>query len=344
MPLGRTQSTPPALEDNSSAQAPIEKLPPEIMECIFLLCQPFYDDFLPTWPSRKSLEWISVACVSRRWRFIATSYPMLWCTIELCYNRPADLGRMFLKRSRNAPLTVFFASKYRRSSSSDIAVLQEIGAHHCDRLVALHVDVAHWRSFIRVYDLLDGKASHLESLSILLHRNDYDTSKKYPRIGPDAFAAQLSNVRRLAFRQCTYWQLGPFARLTHLAVCTDSYGDDAGNFWSLLQRSPQLEELVVLRCRVLNGDLTGFPILPLPHLRRLQLSGDVRRPSLFLARLNIPETCGIWINWYMERLLDSASPLPGSPSRATAQLMRRAESEKRPPPRPLDSRLWGHMT
>ncbi|KAL1754975.1 hypothetical protein FB107DRAFT_183199, partial [Schizophyllum commune] len=116
-------------------------LPPEIMGHVFLLCQPFYKDFMPRWPTRDSLEWITVTWVCSRWRAIATSSPTLWSTVDLCYNRPIDVGRTFLERSRKAPLTLFFYSMELGCSPNDITVFAQIGSYHVDRLVALHVSV-----------------------------------------------------------------------------------------------------------------------------------------------------------------------------------------------------------
>ncbi|KAI4520297.1 hypothetical protein K525DRAFT_362515 [Schizophyllum commune Loenen D] len=94
-----------------------------ILERIFLLVQPSYDDFLPKWPGLKSLE---------RWRLISTSYPALWTILDLCHDWSADAARTSLARSGNASLTVFFSTK-------DMGVLEEVLDNHRDRLAVLHV-------------------------------------------------------------------------------------------------------------------------------------------------------------------------------------------------------------
>ncbi|KAL1730942.1 hypothetical protein EV714DRAFT_210039 [Schizophyllum commune] len=302
--------------DACTGLAPIDVLPPEIMGHIFLLFQPFYKDFMPRWPTRDSLEWITVTWVCSRWRAIATSSPTLWSTVDLCYNRPTDVGKTFLERSRKAPLTLFFYSMELGCSPNDITVFAQIGSYHVDRLVALHVSVAGRADFEHVYSLLGGRVSSVRSLSLFLQSYD-PVSQKYSTTGPDLFAAQLHNVRKIAVRHCAYSQFTRFSGLTHLAVCSKAsvHCDDLDQFWQLLQRSPQLETLLLEKCSIVDGYQTNrlqsyLPpqAISLPRLRKLQLS-EVIDPAPFLACLDIPETCRMWMNGFLWRAEQKALPL-----------------------------------
>ncbi|KAL1676532.1 hypothetical protein EV122DRAFT_291812 [Schizophyllum commune] len=281
--------------DACTGLAPIDVLPPEIMEHIFLLRQPFYKDFMPRWPTRDSLDWITVTWVCSRWRAIATSSPTLWSTIDLCYNRPTDVGKTFLERSRKAPLTLFFYSM-------ENLVFAQIGNYHVDRLVALHVSVAGRADFEHVYSLLGGKVS-----------SSYEpVTQKYSTTGPDLFAAQLHNVRKIAVRHCAYSQFARFSGLTHLAVCSKA------SFWQLLPRSPQLETLLSAKCSIVDGYQTErlrsyLPpqVISLPHLRKLQLS-EVINPAPFLA---------MWMNGFLWRAEQKALPLLLPPAGRCRPLM-----------------------
>ncbi|KAL1730945.1 hypothetical protein EV714DRAFT_272271 [Schizophyllum commune] len=314
VPLARDQNIPSALQSAYSEHAPINRLPPEIMEYIFLLCQPFYDTIPPTWPERGSLQWMSVVWVSARWRAIATAYSILWSTIELCYSRTADVARTFLERSRNAPLTIIFASTCLDFFHDDIDVLKEVGLRHGARLVTLHLTLERWQNFTHVCGLLDGQALKTKSLSVLLSV-DGDTIPQNLGVDPDMLAAQLCNVRELAVGHCTCLQFGFFSGLTRLAVHNDASLSSyvVGEFWDLLQRSPELEELVLANCCILGRDTAGRRTISLPHLRRLQLS-DVLQPGHFLKRLDIPGTCDMWVSsvkWRAERELASMLPPAG---------------------------------
>ncbi|KAL1694038.1 hypothetical protein GGG16DRAFT_122876 [Schizophyllum commune] len=281
-----------AVGDASTGLAPIDVLPPEIMEHIFLLRQPFYKDFMPRWPARDSLEWITVTWVCSRWRAIATSSPTLWSTVDLCYNRPTDVGKTFLERSRKAPLTLFFYSMELGCSPNDITVFAQIGSYH----VAGRADFEH------VYSLLGGKVS-----------SSYDpVSQKYSTTGPDLFAAQLHNVRKIAVRHCAYSKFARFSGLTHLAVCSKA------SFWQLLQRSPQLQTLLLEKCSIVDGYQTNrlqsyLPpqAISLPHLRKLELS-EVIDPAPFLA---------MWMNGFLWRAEQKALPLLLPPAGRCRPLM-----------------------
>ncbi|KAI5885510.1 uncharacterized protein SCHCODRAFT_02520200 [Schizophyllum commune H4-8] len=337
----------PTAKDACTGRAPIDVLPPEIIERIFFHCHPVHDDFMPKWPTRNSLEWITVTWICSRWRAIATSSPTLWSTIDLCYNRPTDVGRTFLERSRKAPLTVFLYSTELGCSPDDIAVFAQIGSNHVDRLATLHVSVASWVDFEHVYGLLGGKTSTLQSLSLFLQSCD-SVTQKCSTTDPDLFAAQLHNVRKLAVRHCAYSQFTSFSGLTHLAVCSIETvsRDDLHQFWHLLQRSPQLEALLLAKCSIVDGDQTTRPksylppqVISLPHLRKLQLS-EVIDPTPFLSRLDVPETCRVWMKGLLWRAECRALPLLLPPAGRCAPLMQPIHTLQLSTIDPRPGNLW----
>ena len=110
-----------ALTRAKTLHSPSNKLPDEVLELIFELGRPQYDDFLPCWPSDRMLrECLSFTHICRRWRRVALGLPLLWSTIDLCHDRSLLAARAFLERSGDRPLTVFYSMPDMFGSGEDI--------------------------------------------------------------------------------------------------------------------------------------------------------------------------------------------------------------------------------
>ncbi|KAI5885522.1 uncharacterized protein SCHCODRAFT_02556993 [Schizophyllum commune H4-8] len=277
--------------------APVNKLPPELLGRIFLLCQPHYDDFLPRWPSPRSLLWTAITRVCTHWGHTAISLPALWCTLDLSRNDPVEVGRTFLTRSAGSPLTVFFSSGEDVAlSRNDVGVLEDAVVHHLARLKALHIVVERYEDLRQLCDFLKGTPQHLLSLSLRIR----DSSRgRWIDEGCAVFDKHLPSVRKLTLSHCAAWRHNSFTNLSHFAAheCVDNASEDT-EFWHLLASSPRLEVLA-LNDYCVNCDQPGPEslIVPLPHLRSLQFDG-MGAPSTcaLLHYFDIPETCDVHIS------------------------------------------------
>ncbi|KAL1701009.1 hypothetical protein EV121DRAFT_282967 [Schizophyllum commune] len=269
-----------ALNNAYNTHAPVNKLPPELLGRIFLLCQPHYDDFLPYWTSRRSLLWTAITRVCTHWRHIAIALPALWCTIDLSRNDPAEIGETFLARSAESPLTVFFSSgEDIAKSSDDVSVLNDVATHHLARLTALHIVVERYEHLRKLCDFLKGSPQSLLSLSLRIR---------------DSSRSQWIDEGCAVFDQHL-----PFTNLSHFAAheCVDNASEDA-KFRHLLAGSPRLEVLV-LDAYCVNCDQPGSEslVLPLPRLRRLQFYNmGAPSTSALLHSFTVPETCDVHIS------------------------------------------------
>ncbi|KAL1679483.1 hypothetical protein EV122DRAFT_209754 [Schizophyllum commune] len=286
-----------ALNNAYNTHAPVNKLPPELLGRIFLLCQPHYDDFLPYWPSRRSLLWTAIPRVCTHWRRIAIAFPALWCTIDLSRNDPAEIGETFLARSAESPLTVFFSSgEDIAKSSDDVSVLNDVATHHLARLTALHIVVERYEHLRKLCDFLKGSPQNLLSLSLRIR----DSSRgRWIDGGCTVFDQHLPSVRKLTVSHCAAWRHNSFTNLSHFAAheCVDNASEDT-KFWHLLAGSPRLEVLV-LDAYCVNCDQPGPEslVLPLPRLRRLQFYNmGAPSTSALLHSFTVPETCDVHIS------------------------------------------------
>ncbi|TRM59566.1 hypothetical protein BD626DRAFT_462222 [Schizophyllum amplum] len=302
-----------ALKYARNLHVAVNRLPSEILERIFLLVRPHYDDFVPRWPDRKSLQWTAIEGVCTRWRNIARNLPSLWTIIDLCRDDPAHVGRAFLARSVDAPLTVFFASLNLEDSENDIYVLEEILLAHAHRVEALHIAVNSDDDLHAVCVLFRHTLPHLRSLSMFFRDHHNYRSTEWAD-GLASLDGMLPSVRKLAVQRCPIWQFCTFSGLTHLALCgsnTSTYREKykAKTLRQLLDCSPSLVELILDEYASDRG-LSGDCAISLPRLRTLQAAWDLDKEQGCLQFLGIPETCKFTPHFGIEGFATSA---PGSP-------------------------------
>ncbi|KAL1683434.1 hypothetical protein EV122DRAFT_248839 [Schizophyllum commune] len=267
-----------ALNCARNTHAAVNKLPSELLELIFALVQPSYEDFAPAWPSYKSLEWTSVARVCTRWRSIALSLPTLWSMIDLCHNDDPEVGEAFLARSGAAPLTVFFLTEDIFLSPCDVQILQAILDHHVSRIHSLHIAVDVDDDLQNLCARLHCEPQNLQNLTIF--------------------------VRALIVRECAVWEHNAFADLTHLVICdrVDLVVFTQQPLLDFLSSTPQLEVMIISACAALVSDAVSRRIF-LPLLRKLQLEGDSAGDWPLLHVLEIPDTCDVRLLFIYERNL-----------------------------------------
>ncbi|KAI4520293.1 hypothetical protein K525DRAFT_204038 [Schizophyllum commune Loenen D] len=283
-----------AVKSAYNAHASIDRFPNDILERIFLLVQPQYDDFLPRWPGLNALEWMVITRVCRRWRLIAISFSALWTTLDLCRDRPADVGLAFLERSGDAPLTVFFSTEDLEQSYDDRYVLRHIFSQHRMRLEVLHLSV---RDEEDLYDLarehITSGAPNVYSLSLFVDSDDGVWTHQEPaKASCDLFGRMFPRVRKFAVSKCQAWKCIDCTHFSYLAM--SGVYEDA--LLEILWRSPPLEELVFAdslgwaRRYVSANPDEVWGLYSLPRLRKVQLSIHGSNFAL-LSHLDIPEAC-----------------------------------------------------
>ncbi|KAL1758044.1 hypothetical protein FB107DRAFT_272287 [Schizophyllum commune] len=276
-----------ALTRAKNLHSPSNKLPDEVLELIFELRRPQYDDFLPCWPSDRMLrECLSITHICRRWRRVALGLPLLWSTIDLCHDRSLLAARAFLERSGDRPLTVFYSMPDMFGSGEDSVVLGEIMDYESARLEQLHVTADTDYDFLQVPRLFDVAAPKLYSLSLCVRCPD--DPERLIQARP-LFDGQCPGVRKLAVVNCPVWDSHTFSDLTHLALYHTHYNADAVQD---ILRSADLEELIVTDVDMRDFGRSAASI-PLPRLQNLQLDMQVlaHDTSSLVSRLDIPASC-----------------------------------------------------
>ncbi|KAI5833998.1 hypothetical protein K523DRAFT_395474 [Schizophyllum commune Tattone D] len=248
-----------ALNNAYNTHAPVNKLPPELLGRIILLCQPHYDDFLPYWPSRRSLLWTAITRVCTHWRHIAIAFPALW--------------------------------------SDDVSVLNDVATHHLARLTALHIVVERYEHFCKLCDFLKGSPQKLLSLSLRIRDSSRGRwidggCAVFGQHLPSVRKLTVSHCA--AWRHNSFTNLSHFA--AH--ECVDNASENT-KFWHLLAGSPRLAVLVLdAYCVNCDQPGSESLILPLPHLGRLQFynMGAPSTSALLHSFTNVPETCDVHIS------------------------------------------------
>ena len=283
---------------------PIHRLPPEVLACI-LLCVNTYDLTLPlNYTDHTDLEeslanhfeWspLNLSGVCRYWRNVALTTPRLWTKI---YTGPdsIELVRLFLLRSKGAPLKVFADI----TSACDISTFGLILPHFhrlqwlC--LVVWPLPRTNWEDVTPFVSNLPTSATQLESLYI-----SYGGEPLKPNGSPISFYGSYTSPRLQALVMNEYpwdWSQDVFPQsLTHLTLAY-AYKDE----YSLMDVLNALRPLCALKhlClkHTLNTDpdadtfplLTQPPIL-LPFLQTLDLSSPVLPGCDFLDHFQLPHT------------------------------------------------------
>ncbi|TCD65165.1 hypothetical protein EIP91_003021 [Steccherinum ochraceum] len=108
--------------------APIHRLPPEILNLIFVACQDAVA--LPArhkWSNTRSIHrWVRVIQVCHYWREVGLNTPRLWTDIYMSGTDSPQRIRTFLERSQQAPLTITIRDCSSIQQETLCAVIAEI--------------------------------------------------------------------------------------------------------------------------------------------------------------------------------------------------------------------------
>ncbi|KAI0812636.1 hypothetical protein BC629DRAFT_1474512 [Irpex lacteus] len=270
------------LNTSRNAQAPISKLPAEMMCRIFRLCAP-------------SLENINLALsqVCTRWRELALCDPYLWRTPILC--RP-KLASMMLSRAKSVPLLVESGGD-RWTEHGDVHLgIVETALRQC--AVTSLTLAARLLDLRASMELLTNKSSHtLEHLHITrtfeYHSPLDDRTESYLHIPTRA-------LRTLHLVECVPYPSSPFSALVSVHINLGGYQAckmNTNTLIQLLRGSPNLETLALLNTltSIEASSEASFisrcdlpPQLSLLHLKTLELHDTLCCLLLATSAMDFP--------------------------------------------------------
>lgn len=278
-------------------EQPISQLPYE------LLLQIFTNGVLPPHASRypallkkhcSTKRYLAQVC--HRWRNVALESPDVWCNAVDLASGSYWIGEV-LRRSRGRPINVFIPSG---TKEEHIALVL-----YTHRIRGLYANIQDPRLARKVLDLLQG-LKELEELdlvtcklprSCLRGRDDGWRDPTPPNDFPWGLRRLYLNGPsiQLPSRQ--------MVTLTCLYV-THPWGSKTPFQWlTAIRKFPQLQELSLISCIQADGivdpssENEPIPVLspplliPLPHLRELELRGDHSACGAVFRGLKIPSSC-----------------------------------------------------
>ncbi|KAJ7272837.1 hypothetical protein C8J57DRAFT_260219 [Mycena rebaudengoi] len=240
-----------------SVLSPVRKLPPEILQTIFLICR----------GSDPRLLLPVVDQVCHRWREVALQTPELWAIVSIgrtrftYTQRNSDLVALFLERSaaRMVSLTIW--------NPVDPRLLQLVSGH-CSRWHTLRISSAN-EPF---YGVLARSLSLHETYLPALERLEIATAYSEPGAEGDAIeifehAPKLWDV--VLKNSLEFWRL-PWKQLTRIQYDVSAARDGL----QIFQLCPHLVECSIDRLRVPAEQDHPSPFRPSSQLRHLRLSQD----------------------------------------------------------------------
>jgi hypothetical protein len=260
-----------------STNAPITRLPPEILAMIFkILIRLDETDFMCGNVQRTHL-----IMVCHHWRSVMMEFPSLWSSLSFANVR---LTAEMLRRSGISPLVV-------KLDYPPYDVLPEavnLALSHLYRIRVLHI-TASSESCQRLLTVLNDPAPILESL--YLSRQ----STPFPPPLLCKFQGATPRLRRLSIYELDVpWDSPLLRNLTHLEIRNSTFIPSLPEFLDALSRCPALETLIISRSlpRTRENNQVQAPV-SLPQLSHLHLEGDISNCDLAIRSISFPRRTSI---------------------------------------------------
>ncbi|KAI0046200.1 hypothetical protein FA95DRAFT_1573328 [Auriscalpium vulgare] len=273
--------------DPVAVDAPVARLPPEILTLIFSILssidRPQSKDWAPI-RLKHYLGWVTVTHVCQRWRNVALHNPVLWASdIAL----PSVLGHLwaaeFLIRAQSTPLELSSSSLDYDEIDIDISFILANIARTC-AITDLHLNSYNIRHLCMPAPLI-----HTLNFRILWNEDD----RELDPLPDDLFggAAGLPALRHLSVSAYAEISWTPLLLEQLVSVSIAMYlhmpGAALASMFAALGRMRALERLA-LRLNVTPEDIHEVPLTLLPALQHFSLGTIVPHASLILARLALP--------------------------------------------------------
>ncbi|TCD71922.1 hypothetical protein EIP91_000054 [Steccherinum ochraceum] len=281
-----------ALYSVVNAEAPVCRLPPEILSQVFL--------WVVALTSPKT-NWVRITHVCRQWRDVALDCQTLWTHITP--QHPEPFVSICLQRAGAAPLQVQYHHDASRGCKHSQEFMQTIGPH-APRFGDL--DIAAPPSVMRkMVEKLGGPLPYLKRLALVAKTPGLNLTS--PFLLPEDFTSGIPSLHQLSLTCATVssWNLPLFSgiRTLHLSEQHRSFAPSIDQFLDVLERCPALEELSLRNAGpTLGGDATSYPEptrkVELGSLRLLSLSQDRFYDIPFvLAHVAVPQTTRLEIQY-----------------------------------------------
>ncbi|KAI0318842.1 hypothetical protein OF83DRAFT_1113623 [Amylostereum chailletii] len=272
-----------ALKSRLNPCLPISRIPPEIMQKIFI----HLASTVSMGPSFYiGHGWISITAVCRRWRHIAIDIPSIWAH-EVCSVPAGAAAEEWLRRAQACPLGFKFTAD---EAEKQAFVLKHI--HRGRRIVYCYPgysDPVSLRApFLTLARGLTKKPLPiLEDLSI-------ESSRAVPRVSSTLTVPRLKRI--FLVDMFVPWSSSSLTELTLVRHNTPKdHFPSAKQLFRLLQASPLLEKLHLTWIPDFNS-LPADRRLQLSHLRAMELEGTSEILAAFWGRLVLPPTVGVIIH------------------------------------------------
>ncbi|KAJ7063640.1 hypothetical protein C8F01DRAFT_85897 [Mycena amicta] len=274
-----------------SVTSPIRKLPPEILQIIFLTCMGGKPDIIPV-----------VGQICQHWRNITLDTPELWSNISVGRTRFVtnrkyhSLASLFLERSAKRPLLITL-----RQPAN--ATLIELLAQHTERWKTLRLSCVQF-SFYSSLALHAPSFNSLEALEIL-HQSTLDRQN----IPSPVSLTRAPKLWRVILKDpLRFWEL-PWRQLTDVQYDTTLVQDGI----DLLRKCSNIVKCSLGGLQQASAKEIDASIR-LPHLESLRLAVDsatvVRQAHTimtpFFARLSVPKLTSLELvgQWSPDEFVD----------------------------------------
>ncbi|KAF8433045.1 hypothetical protein L210DRAFT_3486677 [Boletus edulis BED1] len=266
----------------------IFRLPPEVLEDIFIQCASDYHCEHDGTPTSAAPSWVNVSYVCHHWRHVALNCATVWTYVFITSQRWTE---ELLARSRQASL------KIRISLFNEFQFLNTVEKvmNHLDRIQELCVDVPALYDK-QVLSKLSSRAPRLQTLQITL---DDDPSLGWPSslfagVPPALHTLELSfcSVRLSSFKLNALTTLG-------LHDVPDRFRQHIEEFLAVMSYMKDLEHLYLDHALTsATGFLSSavfrtFEKIDLPHLSRLLIGAPLSTTVALLSCVNIPSKTAV---------------------------------------------------
>lgn len=255
----------------SSYAAPIRRLPPEILQEIFLY--EYHAQSLPDREHRRpGLFVLTIASVCKRWRDVATHTPALHDRILLRRNYPLVCWR--LAHSGTLPLNIYIDDELATDEALETMRLLDAQAHRWSSFTIAHVG-----KLLPSIRMLTGKADNIVRLALYDYHPDVEFAEWCNRTFGD-----VNTLTSLCIQHLSSEYRIPCRNLGHLKIGVCSLS----NILLALRSTAVLWELSINEITESgeSTDTEGWQPLVMTKLRSLQLYGGGH--AQFLQHLTLP--------------------------------------------------------
>ncbi|KAI0048078.1 hypothetical protein FA95DRAFT_1678575 [Auriscalpium vulgare] len=257
---------------------PVSRLPPEFLSIVFAILTLIY---IPA-PTSKSLTWMYITHVCRRWRDVALNNPALWSTIILPFPLGARWAEAFLSRSKSSALTI----------TKDREGLQPLPLRQSE-LALVQANLARTRSLCISAESAISALSHPAPI---LRTLDIDMCGEWSLM--DSLLGGAPALQHLRVTGELPWT-SPLLRVAHLVSLEivspgryPFYATLAEVIAALRSMRHTLERFVV-RFEVYDAEGPRSSIVQMAVLRHLELTGNMETASQLFSHVSLPEDARI---------------------------------------------------